>query len=1406
MSVDGADRYLIAAGTEDYPNLGEGFRLRSVPREVETITAALTAAGYQVQLPELAHNPTKSDLEQKVGGWLTDQHRKATDVAVFYYSGHGDTVGSLQYLLTNDSAQDQYAFTAVRPDFFVEALGERPRARRLLLILDTCYSGQGAFNARDVASRLSKVQNLTGDYEGIWVVTASRSREEADQGVFAEAVARAVDEVQRDAGVLQRYLGLEAVVEQINKNLAAGGHRQRASWSPATLATGLAPFFPNREYQPDAPVGVDLETRARLTREITTHWAPKGRGIEVAAVSAGWYFTGRVTALRELVSWISNPDGDNRLRVVTADPGSGKSALLGRLVLLSFPDSRALASRGAPPGTIPPEGSVTVALLARGKTVERLKAELADQLGMPPGRDPIPDAVAHRPSPLIVIDALDEATNPQLVIDELITPLHEAAGTGAGLHEAAGTGAGIHEDAGTGAGPRLIVATRRHLLHLLPDGRVEIDLDDPAYLRSEDVTDYVTSVLLAADDPASPTPYRDHPVQARRVAEVVAAIAGHSFLIAQIAARILTRAKDMLTPERVRAEWHDWTDVGAAFDADLTRYGTNQTRVRELLTPLAWAQGNGLPRELWADTATALAGQPYTAADVAWVLTNAGAYIAEALEDDRSVYRLYHQEFTDHLRTQPPKEANALITQALLERVPIDPESKQRSWLAAHPYIRTHLATHAFAGGLLDDLVTDPGFLVAAAPERLLPALHSVTSPQAQLVASVYEAAAPTFDRRDPGRAAAQLQLAAKQQGVDDFADRIDLLPARRPWTVSWAAWQPEDRNLIIGRHTGWVNAVAVGRLDGRPIAVTGSDDYTVRVWDLATGQPVGEPLTGHTDRVNAVAVGQLDGRPIAVTGSDDYTVRVWDLTTGQPVGEPLTGHTDRVNAVAVGQLDGRPIAVTGSDDDTVRVWDLATRQPHGKPLVGHTGWVNAVAVGQLHGRPIAVTGSRDSTVRVWDLTTGQPHGEPLTGHTGSVSAVAVGQLHGHPIVVTGSHNNTVRVWDLTTGQPVGEPLVGHTGSVYAVAVGQLDGRPIAVTGSRDSTVRVWDLVSGQPLGKPLVGHTDSVYAVAISQLHGRPIAVTGSGDNTVRVLDLTTERPHGKPLAGHVLSVTAVAVGQLDGRPIAVTGSYDGTVRVWDLASGQPHGEPLVGHTGWVSAVAVGQLDGRPIAVTGGYDGTVRVWDLTTGQPHGKPLTGHTGSVSAVAISQLDGRPIAVTGSRDDTARVWDLTTGQPVGEPLVGHTDSVNAVAISQLDGRPIAVTGSSDDTVRVWDLATRQPLGEPLTGHTGGVKAMAISQLGGRPIAVTSGWDHTLRVWDLATGALSETIDVLADVACVATGPGRTIIVGTRRGLLALQLGEHQNSRPSGPNLPNPKQTQLPTVASRLKQLWQRLLGNS
>ena len=55
------------------------------------------------------------------------------------------------------------------------------------------------------------------------------------------------------------------------------------------------------------------------------------------------------------------------------------------------------------------------------------------------------------------------------------------------------------------------------------------------------------------------------------------------------------------------------------------------------------------------------------------------------------------------------------------------------------------------------------------------------------------------------------------------------------------------------------------------------------------------------------------------VSCSDDKTVRVWDVTTGEPIGSPLTGHSDCVNSVCF-SADG-DLLVSGSDDTTLKIW-----------------------------------------------------------------------------------------------------------------------------------------------------------------------------------------------------------------------------------------------------------------------------------------------------------------------------------------------------------------------------------------------------------------------------------------------------------------------------------------------------
>ena len=229
---------------------------------------------------------------------------------------------------------------------------------------------------------------------------------------------------------------------------------------------------------------------------------------------------------------------------------------------------------------------------------------------------------------------------------------------------------------------------------------------------------------------------------------------------------------------------------------------------------------------------------------------------------------------------------------------------------APPPYVRRHVAEHAAAAGLLEQVVTETEFLPFVDAARLR-ALSSVLDPawsqEARAGLRVWRAAAHCWSWEMPGRNASTLSVWRIAAGLDA------LHPANDRWRTRWG-WWPLGGGEVLARHTNRVDAVACMVLPGgQPVAVTGCDDGTVRVWDLATGTPAGE-LAGHTGPVVAVACTVLPGgQPVAVTGSDDGTVRVWDLATGTPAGE-LAGHTGSVDAVACTVLPGgQPVAVTGS-------------------------------------------------------------------------------------------------------------------------------------------------------------------------------------------------------------------------------------------------------------------------------------------------------------------------------------------------------------------------------------------------------------------------------------------------------------------------------------------------------------
>jgi hypothetical protein len=384
------------------------------------------------------------------------------------------------------------------------------------------------------------------------------------------------------------------------------------------------------------------------------------------------------------------------------------------------------------------------------------------------------------------------------------------------------------------------------LLVALGAGRLVIDLDDERYFELEDLVAYVRRLLSGTDDADTATPYRGKLRLARRVARAVAERATPSFLIAQLVARWLAEASDVVDV-RQRGWEQRLPDTVADAMEDYLQFEpeSDRRRARELLAALALcAESAGLPynadEDLWTVFAAALHGRDFSPEDVAWLLGTPAAALLDITPGEPACYRLFHRALVDHLRPAGHDVAAAQrrIARALRATVSGD-------WSQAPGYVREHLATHAAAGACLDELLEDLDYLLEADPARLLHALSSATAAGVASVRRVHRHAAVNLRTSERPERAAYLELAARQAGDDALADRFAALEPGRPWATPWAAWRPASEHYVLGSHGGWAMAVAVGELDGRAIVVSGGDDGALRVWELDSGRQYGDALTG---------------------------------------------------------------------------------------------------------------------------------------------------------------------------------------------------------------------------------------------------------------------------------------------------------------------------------------------------------------------------------------------------------------------------------------------------------------------------------------------------------------------------------------------------------------------------------
>ena len=669
-----------------------------------------------------------------------------------------------------------------------------------------------------------------------------------------------------------------------------------------------------------------------------------------------------------------------------------------------------------------------------------------------------------------------------------------------------------------------------------------------------------------------------------------------------------------------------------------------------------------------------------------------------------------------------------------------DLNADEHAFLAAsqHDQLRTTRRRHAVIAGLLA-LTLAAGTAAGIAAHNAATAAH----------------AAATANRQHA--IALSRQLAATSLSISS----ADPVIARQIAVAAWVVFPTAQASSIISTllarrqpsHPPPASPSPVRGVAFSPkgtLLASADGDGTVRLWNPATGRPVGAPLpAGDGSGVNGVAFSP-NGTLLA-SAYRNGTVRLWNPATGYPVGSPLRAgsygscQVCGVNAVAFSP-NGKLLA-SADGDGTVRLWNPATGHPVGAPLPAGGDIAEGVAFSP-NGRLLA-SADGDGTVRLWNPATGRPVGAPLRAANSIDGASAVAFSPNGKLLATADGNGMVQLWNPATGQRVGAPLPADSdpsgGGVNAVAFSP-NGKLLATADAND-TVRLWNSATGHPVGAPLParGGGEGVSGVAFSP-NGKLLA-SADGDGTVRLWNPATGRSVGAPLPAETsqagFGARASTILHADtcpgcyasgvafspnGKLLASAGA-DSFVRLWNPATGHLVGAPLfAGGAGPVNGVAFSP-NGKLLA-TADADGTVRLWNPATGNPVGAPLPADSslnGGVNAVAFSP-NGRLLA-TADTDGTVRLWNPATGNPVGAPLpAGVVGGASGVAFSP-NGRLLA-TADTDGTVRLWNPATSAPVLAD-TGFYGGVSGVAFSPNG--KLLASASRDGTVRLWNPATGHL-------------------------------------------------------------------------
>jgi competence ComEA-like helix-hairpin-helix protein len=199
-------------------------------------------------------------------------------------------------------------------------------------------------------------------------------------------------------------------------------------------------------------------------------------------------------------------------------------------------------------------------------------------------------------------------------------------------------------------------------------------------------------------------------------------------------------------------------------------------------------------------------------------------------------------------------------------------------------------------------------------------------------------------------------------------------------------------------------------------------------LWNLATDRAFGKPLIGGEGNMEMLAfnpdgkilasIGCISFKTPASHGCAQSKVILWDVGTGQIIGQPFIGSLNPY----IHNIDFSPndrILAILSYPNVITLFDVNKQQPIGEPIIGKSDYVYSMAFSP-DGKTLASGGCSNyyyngciqADIFLWDVVEQQPIGQPLVGHSNSITDI-VFSSDGKALASSSYDDKTVFIWDV---------------------------------------------------------------------------------------------------------------------------------------------------------------------------------------------------------------------------------------------------------------------------------------------------------------------------------------------------------------------------------------------------------